>query len=367
MSYLPALTDPHIVINWNSGVGIHHDGLTIPRQHTNLNLENTIEIVPAYDPGLINTVTLEELESRLPIAVCAPLNGRFLPSAWFRSSVATSKFPYPFVRVIKEKQQWVLDGNHPLSAFEIHGIMMRGGDINSLLRHEIIETTKTGPGMQAPWNQSQAANYIDYPFSRNDETPDNHFYAQPRFVHHIDDKAIQLTRNFYSDILPVNSYVLDLMSSWVSHIKPSRSDLTVTGLGMNRDELKANGRLKNFIVQDLNIYPSLPFSDAQFDAVICTVSIEYLRRPLEIFREVARVLTERGLFVNILSERCFPTKTITIWNQLYPFERLGLILDFYRHSNQFIEIETFSVRELALDNASNRDPWYAIVARKQNI
>ena len=39
-------------------------------------------------------------------------------------------------------------------------------------------------------------------------------------------------------------------------------------------------------MHDLNKDPSLPFPEATFDAVICAVSIDYMKRPREVLAEV---------------------------------------------------------------------------------
>ena len=66
-------------------------------------------------------------------------------------------------------------------------------------------------------------------------------------------------------------------------------------------------------MHDLNVDPLLPFERDRFDAVTCCVSVDYLVRPLEVFREVQRVLAPGGVFVCTFSNRCFPTKAIHGW------------------------------------------------------
>jgi SAM-dependent methyltransferase len=78
------------------------------------------------------------------------------------------------------------------------------------------------------------------------------------------------------------------MSSWVSHLATPPAELVV--LGLNQQELDANPMATERVVQDLNADPSLPFGDAEFDAVLCCVSIDYLTRPVEVLAEAARVL-----------------------------------------------------------------------------
>jgi SAM-dependent methyltransferase len=145
---------------------------------------------------------------------------------------------------------------------------------------------------------------------RADPNPDGWFYSPPRLVTHIDDAAITAVGALYAQ-LGVSGEVLDLMSSWVSHfVDPPKR---LVGLGMNRAELAANPMLADHVVHDLNDEPTLPFADDSFDDATCCVSVDYLVRPVEVFREVARVLRPGGRFVVTFSNRCFPTKAVRGW------------------------------------------------------
>src|SRR5262245_52893102 len=126
-------------------------------------------------------------------------------------------------------------------------------------------------------------------FQRLDESPDENFYCEPRLVTHIDDATIAALTQVYRELVPAGAHVLDLMSSWVSHLPPEVDYGRVVGLGMNRVELAENPRLTSFLVHDLNRCRELPFADATFDAVLNAVSIQYLTRPVEVFASVGRV------------------------------------------------------------------------------
>lgn len=136
-------------------------------------------------------------------------------------------------------------------------------------------------------------NYDDLPpraFAKQDEGDDLTFYAPPRLVTHIDESAVAALTNFYRDTVPAGARVLDLMSSWVSHLPGDRSYAEVVGHGMNAEELGANPRLDRWFVQDLNADAVLALSDETFDAALCCVGVQYLQRPLEVFGEVRRTL-----------------------------------------------------------------------------
>lgn len=153
-------------------------------------------------------------------------------------------------------------------------------------------------------------------FDKEDPSPDAEFYAFPRFVTHIDDGAIAAVTQAYRESLPPGGAVLDLMSSWVSHLPKEIAYASVVGHGMNEEELAANPRLSQWFVQDLNIEPALPLQDGAFDGAVLCVSIQYLQRPVEVFTEVRRVLRPGAPFVVSFSNRCFPTKAVAIWRSL---------------------------------------------------
>src|SRR5271166_6268604 len=116
-------------------------------------------------------------------------------------------------------------------------------------------------------------------FARLDGGDDADFYAQARLVTHIDDDAIAALTRFYRQILPPGGVILDLMSSWVSHLPDDVAYAKVIGHGMNAIELAANPRLTRWFVRDFNQDPTLPLADDSLDAVTMCVSIQYLQRP----------------------------------------------------------------------------------------
>ena len=145
-------------------------------------------------------------------------------------------------------------------------------------------------------------------FDRQDESSDELFYGSPRMVTHIDDATIHALTHFYADQLSLGGDVLDLMSSWVSHLPGELALGRVAGLGMNAQELAANRRLNDWTVHDLNREPELPYPDSSFDAVLNAVSIQYLINPVAVFTSILRVLRPGGASIVAMSHRCFPTK-----------------------------------------------------------
>ncbi len=194
-------------------------------------------------------------------------------------------------------------------------------------------------------------------FDRADPSPDPDFYAAPRLVHHIDDRAVDAVGALY-DELGVDGDVLDLMSSWVSHLRTAPRSLTV--LGLNDVELAANPMATARVVQDLNADARLPFADASFDAVLNCVSVDYLVRPVDVLAEVARVLRPGGLSVCTFSNRCFPTKAVRGWLSVPEEQRPGIVAEYHRLAGGFDE----PVAEQRLAATWRHDPLWAVWARR---
>ena len=153
-------------------------------------------------------------------------------------------------------------------------------------------------------------------FRKEDPGDDAAFYAPPRLVTHIDDAATRALTAYYRATLPPGGVILDLMSSWVSHLPTDVAFADVIGHGMNLEELEANPRLTRRFVQDLNRAPALALEDAGCDAALCCVGVQYLQKPVEVFAEVLRVLRPGAPFIVSFSNRCFPTKAVAIWRSL---------------------------------------------------
>jgi SAM-dependent methyltransferase len=169
-------------------------------------------------------------------------------------------------------------------------------------------------------------------FDRFDEQPDDVFYEPLRLVTHIDDAAVAAVGVLY-ERLGLRGDVLDLMASWISHLRSPPASLTV--LGMNALELARNPMATARVVHDLNADPQLPFEDAVFDAVTCCVSVDYLVRPVDVFVDVARVLRPGGPFVITFSNRCFPTKAIKGWLANDEMGRLAIVRAYFEQSGVF--------------------------------
>lgn len=162
-------------------------------------------------------------------------------------------------------------------------------------------------------------------YQRADEADDAQFYAQPRLVQHIDVLTIDALTAFYRTFIPEGARILDLMSSWVSHLPDDVDYPAVTGLGMNAEELAANPRLHDWLVHDLNQQPQLPWPAQSFDVVLCCVSVQYLTQPVAVFRSAQQCLAPGGRICIATSHRCFPTKAIAAFAHLPPEQRIAMI------------------------------------------
>jgi len=136
------------------------------------------------------------------------------------------------------------------------------------------------------------------------------------------------------------------MSSWTSHIPDNLNLKRLIGLGLNSEELEKNIHLTDRMVYDLNQNPTLLLETESFDAAICSLSVEYLIHPFEVFKEIARVLKSGTRFIITFSNRWFPPKVTGIWKELHDFERMGLVLEYFLQSGMYKDMQTYSMRGL---------------------
>ncbi|KAL6758273.1 S-adenosyl-L-methionine-dependent methyltransferase [Haematococcus lacustris] len=218
-----------------------------------------------------------------------------------------------------------------------------------------------------------------------DESDDRQFYSMPRLVKHVDDRFLAQVTQLYRERIPPGGSVLDLCSSWVSHLPDEVPYARVVGHGMNAAELARNPRLDTFFVRNLNTEPrGWAATDNSFDAVLCCVSVQYLQQPEEVFSEIHRVLKPGGVCIVTFSNRMFPHKAISAWTQADSgYARCQLVKSY------FMAVEGFgppqALTQVALPNESAplsarlpgplasvaklfersaSDPFYAVLAHK---
>ncbi len=195
-------------------------------------------------------------------------------------------------------------------------------------------------------------------FRRVDDADDEVFYSTPRLVVHIDDGAIAKVGEIYARFLPQGGAILDLMSSWRSHLPAHLRPARVVGLGMNRTEMEDNPALTEIVIHNLNRIPRLPLADADFDGAVVTVSVQYMTGPIETFAEVARVLKPGAPFIVTFSNRMFPTKAVAIWQNLDDYDHVKLVARYFMESQRFENIEFV---DKSAPTTPPSDPIWAVV------
>ena len=394
-----SIVDMVFHLKWRGGTTLHTDGYQASRiniwrdymppflldmlkgkqvgEMFNMRL-NADEFLPQFSDKKLISINKDHFGRRLQEKPPTPAVGRFYPKGMLRevSGIYRDNLQ-PFRCVRLNNGLMTVDFNHPLAGKDV----ILSGIVGKVERKETerggsstdwLSVLADGPGMQGRWQQQQTDFFSSKAFSRDDEAPDGDFYRQPRLVQHIDDTATEVIRSTYGRFVEDRMDVLDLMSSWRSHLPENLNFTHLVGLGLNESELRKNSRLSQHVIQDLNQNSVLPFDSESFDAVVCTVSVEYLINPLAIFKEVARVLRTNGYFIVTFSNRWFPTKAINIWKELHEFERMGMVLEYFQRSEGFWNLQTYSFRGLPRPHADRyfpdliyADPVYAVWGQKQ--
>jgi SAM-dependent methyltransferase len=195
-------------------------------------------------------------------------------------------------------------------------------------------------------------------YARDDESPDERFYGPPRRVVHIDDGAIAALGRLYANLLPAGGRLLDLMSSWRTHLPAGFAAREVVGLGLNAEEMADNPQLTTSLVHDVNRNPMLPFGDGEFDGAMCAVSIQYVLHPLRLLGEVRRVLRPGAPFVVSFSNRCFPTKAVAVWLGTNDQQHLVLVRSYFEGVEGWTDVTAEDCSP-----GEDGDPLYAVWAR----
>lgn len=390
-------------LTWHCGNAVHTDctfqqGLNLrqdvfPRQIEAVLINKTIgdRVAIDFEPGQLlalaedaDHIRLDSASFKAPAYKNVPIRpavGRFYPRGFISGVKGIQRRDIAPMRITAADRQLEIDLNHPLAGRDLSLASTlvdvarscepgRGGlceDIGDLV-------TRNGPGIQARWRNQPTDFWSGGPFERDDESPDGGFYAQPRFVGHVDATASWVIGELYRQWIPADAVLLDLMASWDSHLPGALTLSHLVGLGMNAQELARNERMDHYVIHDLNGDPCLPFEADSFDAVTCTVSVEYLTKPLEVFADVARVLKLGGRFIVTFSNRRFPPKAIRVWETLHDYERMGLVLEYFLNRGLFTELRTWSLRGLPrpsddkyADRLPTSDPIFSVVGTREGV
>lgn len=339
-------------LEWHSNLARHEDHMVLPRaalqaDGTLARAAASLEAGPARLPAQAWLSPRDEPPVSVPAdgfrLKFGPVPGRHYPRLAFTGLAMGARDLRPCRVLERDSTRLLVEVNHPLAAH----------DVRLTLAHTDLEAAPgrfqqllEGPGMQLPPHRAEACYLPEGACSRQDERDDADFYAQPRLVHHLDAACRAELAALHGGFPRPGLAVLDLMSSWVTHLpEPLPEGLRLCGLGMNGAELEANPRLSERRVHDLNRQPALPYDAGRFDLVLCAASLEYLIQPRAVVAEVARVLRPGGWFMVSFSDRWFPPKAIRVWNELHPFERLGLALWLLAEAG-FTDLHTRTLRGL---------------------
>ena len=306
--------------------------------------------IPVHDPTKIHHLSWENLRRDAP----AIHPGRFYPQGLLKGLTDIYRENIlPFRCLSTNAKGFTADLNPPLAGIPAKlqlslanpvTTQERGGSIT-----DWMDLLMDGVGMQARHQNTPTQFFQADAFERRAPKPDPEFH-KPKFpktgqpVHHLDARARDHLTSAYQRYLVPQGKILDLMAGWASHLPEKLPLSQVHGLGLNAAELAANPRITHPHVQDLNQNPSLPFPDAHFDAALCALSVEYLIDPIPVFKEVARILKPGKPFIVAVSNRWFPEKAIRIWEEIHDFERMGLVLEYFRAAQGFDTLSTLSLR-----------------------
>jgi len=208
--------------------------------------------------------------------------------------------------------------------------------------------------------------YTSEDFSRADESEDTFFYSEPRLCTHVDDNFIARLRSHYEKVFTTyeGPRILDICSSWISHYPEKKCWSHVSITGMNKYELQQNKQADDYTVRNLNTTPELQYENCSFDIVTCTVSFDYLNKPLEVMKEVARVLKPGGTIILSTSNRCFPTKAINLWVRTGDMEHILIYGSYIHYTGEFEAPEAVDLSS-PMAKVGFADPVYIIQARKK--
>ncbi len=403
MTEISERTNSEVILKfkWNSSIGQHEES-----QFCKINIWRDMELFPPEVRELLNgkkegdsfsvnfkrgelfnyseeniiEVKSFQFNPPKPFKKTTPRLGRFYPLGFFWGLKGVFPENTKPARVVAiNKDELKIDTNLPISRYDLNlechilSVKRKSADVGGECRDWCALSLENGPGMQVRFDNIPTDFEIENPesFKRQDETDDAIFYKEPRITTHIDSKAHENLVELYRKIFPEKGKVLDLMSSYQSHI-PEDKNLEVIGLGLNEEEMKQNSRLKDYVIHDLNREPKLPFGQEEFDVVVCDLSIEYITKPLELISDIKRTLKKNGLLLFSFSNRYFPPKVIKLWIDLHEFERMGYVLELLLRTGGFKNFKTYSIRGFKRPYDDKyfgctlfSDPIYVVYAQKE--
>ena len=207
----------------------------------------------------------------------------------------------------------------------------------------------------------------NYQRKKLDETNDEDFYSDPKFVYHLDANFRKYLSNIYKNELAENSTVLDLMSSWDSYLPKGKFFKKVIGHGLNKKELEKNNNLNYFWIQNFNSSQEIPLDSGSIDYCLMVAAWQYLQYPENLASEISRILKNKGKFLVSFSNRAFWHKAPNIWTTSTEEERLKYVRKVLI-SNGFKEpriIKKFNINTFNFLPFLKSDPFYCLIANKE--
>ena len=206
----------------------------------------------------------------------------------------------------------------------------------------------------------------NYQRKKLDESNDEYFYSDPKFVYHLDSNFRNYLSLIYKKEIMDNSTVLDLMSSWDSYLPSEKIFKNVIGHGLNEDELKKNKSLNSYWIQNFNVNQTIPLENGSVDFCLIVAAWQYLQYPENLAKEISRILSNKGKIIVSFSNRAFWHKAPNIWTSSTEDERLKYVRKVLI-TNGFQEpriIKKFNVKTFNLLPLIKKDPFYCVIAAK---
>ena len=207
----------------------------------------------------------------------------------------------------------------------------------------------------------------NYQRKKLDESNDEEFYSEPKFVYHLDSNFRQYLSQVYKDEIDEYSTVLDLMSSWDSYLPKENTYQKVIGHGLNKKELERNNILDSFWVQNFNLNQDIRLENGSIDYCLMVAAWQYLQYPENLTKEISRILSDEGKIIVSFSNRAFWHKAPNIWTTSTEDERVQYVRKVLI-SNGFKEpriIKKFNEPDLNIFNFFKKDPFYCLIATKE--
>ena len=207
----------------------------------------------------------------------------------------------------------------------------------------------------------------NYQRQKIDESNDEDFYSNPKFVYHLDSNFRKYLSYVYKNEIKAHSTVLDLMSSWDSYLPSEKIYKKVIGHGLNKDELERNKTLDSFWIQNFNVNQDLPLERESIDFCLMVAAWQYLQYPEKLTKEIVRILSNGGKFIVSFSNRAFWHKAPNIWTSSTEDERLKYVRKVLI-TNGFKEpkiIKKFNAQNFNLFPFFKNDPFYCLIATKE--